>query len=128
MPGLWRHKWRPIQFCLLVDNFGVEYVGIEHFNHLLDLLKKFHGVQCNMAGEKLVEIDIKWNYVIGHGIGRKVSQLKWRDLLKASRWSKQRWSVVTRSHSHSMSDGYEIQVRQRDVLYGIPYIGYPLPH
>ncbi len=26
--------------------------------------------------------------VIGHGIGGKVSQLKWRDSLKASRWSK----------------------------------------
>ncbi len=49
--------------------------------------------------------------VIGHGIGGKVSQLKWRDLLKASCWSKQRWSVVTQSHSHLMSDGYEIQVR-----------------
>jgi hypothetical protein len=48
--------------------------------------------------------------VIGHGIGRKVSQLKWHDLLKASCWSKQRQSVITRSHSHSTSDGYEIQV------------------
>jgi hypothetical protein len=66
--------------------------------------------------------------VIGHGIGGKVSQLKWRDLLKASCWSKRRRSVVTRSHSHSTSDGYEIQVRQRHVLYGIPYVGYPLPH
>jgi hypothetical protein len=34
-PGLWIHKWRPIQFCLIVNDFGVEYVGIEHFNHLL---------------------------------------------------------------------------------------------
>jgi hypothetical protein len=25
-PGLWRHKWRPLQFCLIVDDFGVEYV------------------------------------------------------------------------------------------------------
>ncbi len=66
--------------------------------------------------------------VIGHGIGGKVSQLKWHNLLKASRWSKQRRSVITQSHSHSMSDGYEIQVPQRHVLYGIPYIGYPLPH
>ncbi len=66
--------------------------------------------------------------VIGHGIGGKVSQLKWRDLLKASCWSKQRRSIVTRSHSHSTSDGYEIQVQQRHVLYGIPYVGYPLPH
>ncbi len=64
-PGLWRHKWRPIQFCHLVDDFGVEYVGIKHFNHLLDLLKKFYGVQCNMAGDKFAGIDIKWDYV-GH--------------------------------------------------------------
>ena len=21
-PGLWRHRWRPIQFVLLLDNFG----------------------------------------------------------------------------------------------------------
>jgi hypothetical protein len=27
-------------------------------------------------------------YVIGHGFGGKVSQLKWHDSLKASRWSK----------------------------------------
>ena len=66
--------------------------------------------------------------VIGHGIGGKVSQLKWRDLLKACCWSKQCRSVVTQSHSHSTSDGYEIQVCQRHVLYGIPYVGYPLPH
>ena len=26
-PGLWRHTWRPIMFCLLVDDFGVDYVG-----------------------------------------------------------------------------------------------------
>jgi hypothetical protein len=66
--------------------------------------------------------------VIGHGIGGKVSQLKWHDLLKASRWSKQRRSVVPRSHSHSTSDGSEIQVRQRHVLHGIPNVGYPLTH
>jgi hypothetical protein len=66
--------------------------------------------------------------VISHGTGGKVSQLKWRDSLKASRLSKRQWSVVTQSHSHSMSDGYEIQVCQRHVLYGIPYVVYPLPH
>jgi hypothetical protein len=30
-PGLWCHKWRPIQFYLIVDNFGIEYVGLDHF-------------------------------------------------------------------------------------------------
>ncbi len=49
-PGLWHQKWRPIQFCLIVDNFGVEYVGLEHFNYLIGVLKKFLGVQYNMTG------------------------------------------------------------------------------
>ena len=26
-PGLWKHTWCPIQFCLIVDYFGIEYVG-----------------------------------------------------------------------------------------------------
>jgi hypothetical protein len=58
MPGLWRHKWRHIQFCLIADNFGVEYAIIKHFSHLLDLLKKYHRVQFNMAGDKFAVINI----------------------------------------------------------------------
>ncbi len=46
----------------MVDNFGVEYDGLEHFNHLRDVLKKFHGVQFNMPGNKFAGIDIKWDY------------------------------------------------------------------
>jgi hypothetical protein len=38
-PSLWKHKWCPIQFCLIVDTFGVGYVGVEHFNYLLEVLK-----------------------------------------------------------------------------------------
>jgi hypothetical protein len=30
-PGLGRHKWRPIQFCLIINEFGIKYVGLEHF-------------------------------------------------------------------------------------------------
>ena len=29
-PGLWRHKWHPILFCLIVDDSGIEYVGKRH--------------------------------------------------------------------------------------------------
>jgi hypothetical protein len=61
-PGLWLHKWRPIQFCLIVDDFSVEYAGLEHFNYLLSVLKKFHGVQYNMAGDKFSGMDIEWDY------------------------------------------------------------------
>ena len=38
-PGLWKHKWRPIQFFLIVDDFGVEYVGEKNAHHLENMLK-----------------------------------------------------------------------------------------
>ena len=41
---LWCHKWRPIQFVLLVDNFGIEYVGKEHALHLLKTLEKNYDI------------------------------------------------------------------------------------
>jgi hypothetical protein len=33
--GLFQHVTRPITFCLVVDDFGVKYVGQEHAQHLL---------------------------------------------------------------------------------------------
>eukprot|EP00957_Ditylum_brightwellii_P001113 88489-Ditylum_brightwellii.AAC.1 len=33
-PGLWRHKWRPVNFTLAVDDFGVKITGEKHGEHL----------------------------------------------------------------------------------------------
>ena len=63
-PGLWQQKWRP---CLIANNFGIEYVGIENFNHLLRLLKKYHQIQTNMAGNKIAGINVQWDF-----LGRRV--------------------------------------------------------
>ena len=41
VPGLWTHEWRPIQFTLVVDDFGVKYVGKEHAQHLCTVLQKY---------------------------------------------------------------------------------------
>ena len=30
LPGLWKHEWRPVQFALVVNNFGLKYVGEKH--------------------------------------------------------------------------------------------------
>ena len=38
-PDFWRHESRPICFTLIVDDFGVKYVGEEHAQHLIDVLK-----------------------------------------------------------------------------------------
>jgi hypothetical protein len=34
-PSRWRHTWRPIQFTLAMDNFGLKNVGKEHVEHLI---------------------------------------------------------------------------------------------
>jgi hypothetical protein len=44
-PSLWCHKWQSIQCRLIVDNFGIEYVGLKHFNYLLGVLK--NSMVCN---------------------------------------------------------------------------------
>ena len=49
-PGMWRHKWRPVLFSLIVDDFGVEYVGKRHTDHLLNALKKNYEVTVNDKG------------------------------------------------------------------------------
>ena len=38
-PGLWRHVTRPVQFSLVVDDFGVKYVGKENAQHLIDVIE-----------------------------------------------------------------------------------------
>ena len=52
-PGLWRHKWRPIQFCLVVDDFGVEYLGKQHADNLATILKKYHNITEDWEGKKV---------------------------------------------------------------------------
>ncbi len=48
--GLFTHKTRPIWFTLVVDDFGVKYVGQEHANHLMSVLKEFYKVEENWMG------------------------------------------------------------------------------
>ena len=44
VPGLWSHKWRPVQFTLVIDDFGVKYVGKEHALHLKQTLEENYKV------------------------------------------------------------------------------------
>ena len=60
-PGLWRHKWRPIIF-FVVDDFGVEYVGKQHAEHLATIFKKNQNIAEDWEGKKYAGIDLKWDY------------------------------------------------------------------
>ena len=47
VPGLWKHESRPIQFTLVVDDFGVQYVGEEHGQHLVSVLRQHYDISTD---------------------------------------------------------------------------------
>ena len=40
--GLWRHVRRPISIILVVENFGIGYVGREHADNLMSALEIYY--------------------------------------------------------------------------------------
>jgi hypothetical protein len=58
----WRHKWRPITFILIVDDFGIKYVDKRHADHLLQALQNNYKVTTDWTGSKFAGIDIAWDY------------------------------------------------------------------
>ena len=63
IPGLWRHKWRPITFTLVVDDFGVKYKGKQHAKHLVESLEAAkYRVKTDWKGNKYIGITLDWDY------------------------------------------------------------------
>ena len=62
VPGLWKHDTRPIQFTLVVDDFGVKYVGEEHAQHLKDTLEEHYKLTCDWTGTRYIGITLDWDY------------------------------------------------------------------
>ena len=61
-PGLWRHETIPIQFSLVVDNFGVKYIGKQHVEHLVHCLKtNYAKVSEDWEGKLYCGITLEWN-------------------------------------------------------------------
>ena len=46
----------------MVDDFGVEYVGKYHADHLATILKKYHNITEDWEGKKDAGIDLTWDY------------------------------------------------------------------
>ena len=60
--GYWKHKWRPISFILVVDDFGVKYIGKEHVMHLIKMLKQHYEVEEDWEGQQYLGITLVWDY------------------------------------------------------------------
>ncbi len=62
VPGLWTHDSRPISFTLVVDDFGIKYVGKEHVLHLLNILKEHYEIAVDWTGNKFIGLTMNWDY------------------------------------------------------------------
>ena len=63
-PGLWTHKWRPICFSLVVDDFSVKYVGKKHADHLVSVIKENYEVTTDWEGKRYVGLTLDWDYTL----------------------------------------------------------------
>jgi hypothetical protein len=61
-PGYWKHEWCPISFTLVVDNFGIKYIGKEHVMHLIKVLKEHYKVEEDWEGKQYLGITLGWDY------------------------------------------------------------------
>jgi hypothetical protein len=62
VPGLWSHQTRPIVFTLVVDDFGVKYVGKEHALHLKSVIEEHYKCSADWTGTRYIGITLDWDY------------------------------------------------------------------
>ena len=65
-PGIWKHTWRPIQFCLIVDDFRIEYICEKHVHHQRSVLQEHYEITENWNGTRFAGLDMEWNYIQRH--------------------------------------------------------------
>jgi hypothetical protein len=61
-PALWTHHTRPITFALVIDDFGIKYVGEQHAGHLINAVKDLYGVSLDWTGSLYCGLTLKWDY------------------------------------------------------------------
>ena len=61
-PSLWKHATKDICFSLVVDSFGVKYVGKDTADHIIQELKKLYTISIDWTGYLYCFLTIKWYY------------------------------------------------------------------
>ena len=62
IPGLFHHESRPVSFCLVVDDFGIKYVGKENAEHLINTLKSKYTITIDWEAKQFCGINLTWDY------------------------------------------------------------------
>ena len=61
-PGLWCHTTRPIAFTLVVDDFGIKYVGTHNAQFLLNALKTKYNITTDCTGSTYCGMTFEWQF------------------------------------------------------------------
>jgi len=61
-PGLFLHRTRKINFCLVVDDFSVSYVNKEDALHLENTIKAKYPMTSDWDAKRYIGIDLDWDY------------------------------------------------------------------
>ena len=61
-PRLFKHETRPVIFLLVVDDFGIKYIGKKNAEHLISALTDFYEVEVDWKGELYCGIILNWHY------------------------------------------------------------------
>ena len=64
-PALWKHESNGVTFALVVDDFGVKYVGERNFQHLINALNDLYTITVDPDGKSFLGLSLKWDYVRG---------------------------------------------------------------
>jgi hypothetical protein len=62
MPGLWKHRTRPISFTLVAADVGVKCFGKEHVDHLPWCIKQKYQLTEDWTGDLYCSINLSWDY------------------------------------------------------------------
>ena len=61
-PGLWKHHKNPIQFALVVENFGIKYENKQDAQDLINALESnYEAVSVDCDRELFCDIKLKWD-------------------------------------------------------------------
>jgi endonuclease I len=62
MPTYTRPMETPILFSLVVDDFGIKYVGKQHADHLIQAIEQHYKSSKDWEGQLYCGITLKWDY------------------------------------------------------------------
>jgi hypothetical protein len=60
--GVWKHETRPVWFSLVVDDFGITYIGRDNAEHLMASIKKNYNISSDWTGSAYCGLKLDWDY------------------------------------------------------------------